>query len=98
MMAQVLVDGVAEIAGFIYIGLLTWLVFNEAMAATARNEIQDITYLDMPVWPARWILPIAFGLMAIVMLLQAIDDLRFAITGKGPRHFSPQTSHDFEGI
>ena len=67
----------------IYVSLLTWLVFEQAVESTHRNEIQDVTFFDMPVWPSCWVLVVAFGIMALVLIAQALRDFRFGLTGEG---------------
>ncbi|MFY0634034.1 MAG: TRAP transporter small permease [Vannielia sp.] len=76
-------DGVVSLLGLAYLVLLTWLVFWQAVAQTRANEFLSLTFYDMPAWPSRWVLPVSFGLFALVLVLQAWIDLRFAITGRG---------------
>lgn len=87
-------DGIVGIAGIAYLGLLTRLVFRTAVETTRRGESQDIAFWDIPVWPARWILPAAFGLMAVVLLLQAVLDLTYALTGRKPDLGEPARESD----
>lgn len=77
-----LVDGIVALFGVVYAAVLAWLVFGQAMHQTGRREFFSITYFDLPVWPSRWFLPLSFGLLALVMLVQAISDLRFGLTGR----------------
>ncbi|MFP1633183.1 TRAP transporter small permease [Zhengella sp. ZM62] len=76
-------DGVVSIAGLAYVGLLTWLVLDQAAAATRDREILSLSFFDLPAWPSRWILPLSFGLFAFVLAIQAWIDLRYALTGRG---------------
>lgn len=78
-----ILDGIVALLSVCFVGLLAWLVFGEAVNATRNGEIRDITYFDMPIWPVRWALPLSFGLMTFVMVVQAINDLRFGFTGRG---------------
>ncbi|WP_339948118.1 TRAP transporter small permease [uncultured Albimonas sp.] len=71
----------------VYVGLLSWLVFNQALDATAIREFRDVTDWLLPVWPARWLLPLAFGLMFLVTLAQTLIDLAYAVTGRGEPTF-----------
>jgi TRAP-type C4-dicarboxylate transport system permease small subunit len=86
-------EGFIAIVGALYVGTLCWLTLEHAIDATVEGELQDVTFFDLPVWPSRWYLPIAFGGMAIVMVLQAIRDLTFGFTGRG----EPTKSQD-DGI
>ena len=85
--ATAILDGVVAILTLAYVSTLTVLVYQQAVEATARNEIQDVTFFDMPVWPSRWILVVAFGAMTLVIVLQAIIDFRFGLAGKGTPTF-----------
>jgi len=76
-------DAGVALLGLAYVTLLTWLVFGRAVAATRDNEFLSLTFYDLPAWPARWLLPISFGLFALILLAQFIDDVRFAVTGSG---------------
>ncbi len=80
-------DGVVSIAGLVYVALLTYLVYAQAVSATRDHEILSLTFFDMPAWPSRWFLPVSFGLFAFVLAIQAWTDLRYALTGRGsPSH------------
>lgn len=76
-------DGIVALLGVAYTGILTWLVLGQAVHQTELNEFVSLTYFDMPVWPSRWVLPLSFGLLSLIMLLQAVVDFRFGITGRG---------------
>tara|TARA_R110002096_G_scaffold120777_2_gene261680 strand:+ start:2025 stop:2573 length:549 start_codon:yes stop_codon:yes gene_type:complete len=76
-------EGFIAILGAIYVGILFWLTLEQAITSTADNEVQDVTFFDLPVWPSRWFLPLALGPMTLIMVLQAIRDFRYGFTGKG---------------
>jgi len=76
-------EGATAVLGAVYVGILTWLTLEVAIEQTATWEIQDATFFDLPIWPARWVLPISFGAMTLVMILQAIRDLTYGVTGRG---------------
>lgn len=78
-----MLEGLIAIVSAVYVGILFWLTTETAIEETIDGEIQDVTYFDLPVWPSRWFLPLPVGAMTIVLLLQAVRDLRFAITGEG---------------
>jgi len=83
------VDGIVGILGTMYLGLLTYLVFGNAVDATRIRSYVDITLFDLSTWPARWILPASFLAMAAVLISQLIADFRFAFTGKGREPETP---------
>lgn len=76
-------EGFIALLGAVYVGILFWLTLEQAITSMVRNEVQDVTYFDLPVWPSRWCLPVAVGAMTIIMVLQAIRDFRFGFTGRG---------------
>ena len=71
------------VLGAIYVGILFWLTLEQAISSTIDNEVQDVTFFDLPVWPSRWCLPLALGPMTLIMVLQAIRDFRYGFTGRG---------------
>lgn len=54
----------------VYIGTLFFLTLQTAIKETANGEAQDATFFDLSVWPSRWILPIALGVMTLIVALQ----------------------------
>lgn len=77
------VDALMGVASLVYVALLTWLVFGEAVEQTQLREFQDVTYFDMPVWPARWFLVVSFAAMTVTLVLQVLIDLRYGFFGIG---------------
>ena len=55
-------------------GLLTFITFEQALSSTSRGEVSMGVNL-MPIWPVRWILPIAFSTSALGALLLLIRNL-----------------------
>ncbi|MGE4044567.1 MAG: TRAP transporter small permease subunit [Acetobacteraceae bacterium] len=89
-------DGFVGIAGAIYVGILVWLTLEHAMEQTAAGEIQDATFFDLPVWPARWFLPIPAAVMALTFLTQGIRDLTYGFTGQGKPSTPPKSEMPVE--
>jgi hypothetical protein len=52
--------------------LFSWSSGVEAMEMTLIGESTSAIYFEIPIWPARWTVPIGGGLMAIWMLLQGL--------------------------
>lgn len=82
-----LLDLAVGLAASVYTGLLTWLVWHDAARATRRGRAQDLTWFDLPTWPSSWVMPLAFGLLTCIFLLQSLDDGRRAL-GKLPPSIS----------
>lgn len=56
-----------------YLGLFTWQTWLQAVRQTGRGEVQQAGAFYIPVWPTRWLLPLAGGLMALWTLLYIVD-------------------------
>ncbi|WP_051419516.1 TRAP transporter small permease [Paracoccus pantotrophus] len=82
-------DALVCVAVLAYIGLLGWLVAAKAIEATHRGEIINVVYFDLPIWPARWILPISLIAMIPAIVMQLLANLRFALTGEVVPGLSP---------
>lgn len=87
-----MLEGIVAVLTFVYVAILAYLTFEHAVETTASGEVQDATFFDLPVWPARWLLPVAFGTMAAVLLVQAVRDIVFGFTGRGEP--TPQPKSD----
>lgn len=66
-------DVVVKLGLVTYLALFTWQTTLQAIRQTGRGEVQQAGTLYIPVWPTRWLLPIAGGLMALWVLLAVID-------------------------
>lgn len=63
-----LISGILATA--IYVGI-AWLTFQQAITATQSQEVSMGVNL-IPIWPARWILPLAFGSAAFASILVTV--------------------------
>ena len=63
-----LVLGYLLSAGFF--GILTWRTWGDAMKALAKNEML-MGNVYVIIWPAKFVLPIGFGAIGLVVLLHA---------------------------
>ena len=78
--------------GAVYVGIILSETVAEAIEMTSRGEVWETATVDLPVWPARWFLPVGAALMLVWLVLQAIDHVMFAATGR--RWLTPRTPHD----
>jgi TRAP-type C4-dicarboxylate transport system permease small subunit len=68
--ARSMLDGIVAILTLVYTSIFTC---KEA----------GIGFIE--IWPARWLVAVGFGLMAVAVLIQCLHDLRAGITGeRGP--------------
>src|SRR5690606_14492712 len=86
-----MLEGIVAVLTFVYVAILAYLTFAHAVETTASGEVQDATFFDLPVWPARWLLPVAFGTMAAVLLAQAVRDFIFGFTGRAEPDPQPKS-------
>lgn len=66
-------DVVVKFGLVAYLALFTWQTWLQAIRQTERGEIQQAGTLHIPVWPTRWLLPLAGGLMALWVILAVAD-------------------------
>ncbi|MCZ4366302.1 TRAP transporter small permease [Sulfitobacter dubius] len=66
----------------------------QAMKMTARAEYWEAATVHVPVWPARWFLPLGVTLMILWLFLLAISHLWVLVTGQSPiaREMSKQAA------
>ncbi len=69
---SVIVSGLLSIG--IY-GLLAYITYEQALSSTSRGEVAMGVNL-MPIWPVRWILPLAFASSTIAALALTIRNLK----------------------
>jgi TRAP-type C4-dicarboxylate transport system permease small subunit len=66
-----------------YVAVFTYQTFLAAMQRTALGDVWLAGTKYLPVWPARWLLPLAGALMIAHLVLQTIADLT---RGRGDAH------------
>ncbi|SLN67126.1 TRAP transporter small permease [Oceanibacterium hippocampi] len=76
------VTALASMIGLIYVGILAWRSMDEAIYMTEIRESWGTELWDMQVWPTRWFVTVGCVLMAFYLLLHAIDDWAYAISGR----------------
>ena len=77
-------DGLANFVTVLY--LLAFTIYTGIMAVeqTETGEVIEVGDEFMILWPARWILPIAFGLIALYLIVRIGQDNRQARDMKVP--------------
>ena len=72
----------------VYMTVFMWQSWLNALKYTARNEVQQAGSFYLVVWPTRWLLPLAGGLMALWLALHIIDQVARRLGGRdmGGRH------------
>jgi TRAP-type C4-dicarboxylate transport system permease small subunit len=73
-------DGVVYLVCAVLLGIFAYAGITKAWAMTEQEEIL-IGAMDVVVWPSRWLVPAGLITMIAYMVLQALDELRFAFLG-----------------
>lgn len=73
------------VLGLLYMTAFTWQAWISAARRTAQNEVLEISGGFMPVWPGRWILPIAGASLFLCFGMRLIRTL-MAKTDPGAHH------------
>jgi len=71
-----------------YLSLFLWQTGSQAVGQTRIHEVWQAGTSFIPVWPSRWLPPVAASLMALYLVVKIIDDII-----KGPQ---PQAPHPVE--
>ena len=84
-------DIAVKILVVVYLSLFIYQTGSQAIGQTRIHEVWQAGTIFIPVWPSRWIPPIAGGLMVLYLVLNIVDDVI-----KGPR---PRPPHQpVEGV
>ncbi|MEQ8348029.1 MAG: TRAP transporter small permease [Sneathiellaceae bacterium] len=70
--AALVQDVFARLATMAYLALFTWQAWVMALQQTAKGEVWEAAGFYIPVWPTRWMLPLAGGLMLLFLALQLV--------------------------
>jgi TRAP-type C4-dicarboxylate transport system permease small subunit len=70
------IDAGAGLLVLLYVGVLAWKIGQEAITMTAIGEVHDAGTMQFITWPSRWIPSIAFGVMAVVVALRIVEDIK----------------------
>ena len=65
-----------------YLSLFVYQTGSQAIGQTRIHEVWQAGTIFIPVWPSRWVPPLAGGLMLLYLVLKIIDDI---IKGPQPR-------------
>jgi TRAP-type C4-dicarboxylate transport system permease small subunit len=66
---------VVKIATLVYTAVFAWETYLRAVQQTNLGEVWQAAAQYIPVWPSRWLLPIAGGMMTLYLVLRIIRDV-----------------------
>ena len=69
----------------ICVAVFTYQTFLAALRQTRAGEVWIAGTMYLPVWPCRWLLPLAGGLMALYLVLRVIADVSARLRGSSAR-------------
>jgi TRAP-type C4-dicarboxylate transport system permease small subunit len=81
-------DVAVKIVVVLYLSVFLYQTGSQAIGQTRIQEVWQAGTSFIPVWPSRWLPPVAATLMAIYLVVKIIDDII-----KGPQ---PQPAHSVE--
>jgi TRAP-type C4-dicarboxylate transport system permease small subunit len=58
----------------VYIAVFTWETYLRAQQQTRLGEVWQVASSFIPIWPSRWLLPLAGAAMAIYLVLRILRD------------------------
>lgn len=64
------------VLSFVVYALLAWGTASEAIVQTGRGAYVEAGTIIFRTWPGYWILPISFGLMALVLAMRILETFR----------------------
>lgn len=67
-------DILVKIVTIAYVSLFTWQTCVRAIEQTRAGEVWEAAGRFIPVWPSRWMLPIAGGSMVLYLILRVVSD------------------------
>lgn len=74
----------------LYVSAFVWQTWLSALSRTQRGEVWEILGGFLPVWPTRWILPVAGAAMVLAMIFRLLakltrtDPMTGQMTGDAP--------------
>ena len=72
-------DIMAKLLTIVYVTVFVWQTIYMALQQTASGEAWEASTGYLPVWPSRWLLPVAGFFMTAYILLRVIRDIGRAL-------------------
>ena len=81
---RALLDGLVAIVTVVYVAAFTWKAFEVALDKTHIREAKEAGIGFVEIWPARWLVVVGFGLMAVYVAIHMVQDIRYGRGGPPP--------------
>jgi len=85
------------IMSLVFFSLLAYQSWFDALGAFAKGEFVDGTFLVVT-WPSRFLLPLSFGLVVIVLIVRFVHELRFGEAPLVPVDTDLETETPYQGV
>jgi TRAP-type C4-dicarboxylate transport system permease small subunit len=72
-------DIVVKIATIAFLSVFVWRTTLRAIDQVRAGEVWQAGTSYISIWPSRWVLPVAGGLMALYLLLRVVADISAAL-------------------
>jgi TRAP-type C4-dicarboxylate transport system permease small subunit len=72
-------DIVVKVAMVVFLSLFVWRTTVRAIDQMRAGEVWQAGTSYISIWPSRWVLPVAGGLMALYLVLRIVADLEAAL-------------------
>lgn len=69
------------VVGGVYAGIMSFQGFEEALHQTEIGEVWETATFDIPVYGARWFMPIGTFLTSLYLAIYALDNLSYIFRG-----------------
>jgi TRAP-type C4-dicarboxylate transport system permease small subunit len=71
--ARGVLEACSDLLMALFAGTIAWVSAGEAVKLTALREVIELPNIFIYIWPVRWFIPIGFGVMSVVALLQVFQ-------------------------
>jgi TRAP-type C4-dicarboxylate transport system permease small subunit len=75
---RIVLDPTVDLLTIAYVSVFAWQTYLRAVQQTSLGEVWLAGANYIPVWPSRWLLPIAGAMMVLYMLARLVRDLTCA--------------------
>ncbi|WP_127110115.1 TRAP transporter small permease [Pararhodobacter zhoushanensis] len=72
---QTVIALLVDVLVILYVSAFVWQTWISAAARTERGEVWEILGGYLPIWPTRWILPVAGAAMVLTMIFRLFAKL-----------------------
>ncbi len=70
-----ILDVLVKLLTIAWVSVFTWQTFIRAVQQTRAGEVWEAAGGFIPIWPSRWMLPLAGGLMVLYLVLRVVSDI-----------------------